>query len=93
MKVNESEIRTILKLNEESNDQQNIIKIHEIIDDDNLEDKLVIVMEYCSQGQLLNWCTEDHKFVVNEQLADPNNAGFLAEEVIKKAILDVAAGL
>ena len=65
MKVNESEIKTILRLHEESGGHSNLIKLYEIIDDENLEDKLVIVMEYCSTGQLLTWSTTDHKFVAN----------------------------
>ena len=47
MKVNESEIKTIIKLHEETG-HKNIVKLYEIIDDDNLEDKLVLVMENCS---------------------------------------------
>ena len=48
-------------------------------------------MEYCGKKQLLNWCMEKVKFVPNQQLVDSN--GFLPESIIKKAILDVAAGL
>ena len=47
MKVNESEVKTILKLHE-TGGHKNIVKLYEIIDDDNLEDKLVLVMENCS---------------------------------------------
>ena len=54
MKVNESEIKTNLKLHEQGG-HKNIVKLFEIIDDDNEEDKLVLVMEYCSQKQMLNW--------------------------------------
>ena len=50
MKVNESEVKTILKLNQDGIGHSNIVKLYEIIDDDNLEDKLVIVMENCSIG-------------------------------------------
>ena len=49
MKVNESEVRTILKLHE-TGDHKNIVKLYEIIDDDNLEDKIVLVMENCALG-------------------------------------------
>lgn len=93
MKVNESEVRTILKLHEESGGHVNLVKLYEIIDDDNLEDKLVLVMEYCSQGQLLTWDTNTHMFIANPQLADATNPKFLAEETIKRAIFEVAAGL
>lgn len=93
MKVNESEVRTILKLHEETGGHANLVKLHEIIDDDNLEDKLVLVMEYCSQGQLLTWDTNTHKFIANPQLADATKPEFLPENTIKRVILDVAAGL
>ena len=92
MKVNESEVRTILKLHEETGGHKNIVKLYEIIDDDNLEDKLVLVMEHCQKGQMLTWCTEEHKFQPNAQLKDANT-GFLPEAIIKQAVLDVAAGL
>ena len=49
MKVNESEVKTILKLNE-GDGHKNIVKLYEIIDDEQLEDKLVLVMEYCTRG-------------------------------------------
>lgn len=92
MKVNESEVKTILKLHEGTG-HKNIVKLYEIIDDENLEDKLVLVMEYCNMGQLLTWSTTDHKFVADEKLSDPEKPGFLSEETIKRAIFDVAAGL
>ena len=90
MKVNESEVRTNLKLHEQGG-HKNIAKLYEIIDDDNEADKLVLVMEYCSKKQLLNWHTEQAKFVPNPELVGAD--GFLPESVIKKAILDIAAGL
>ena len=91
MKVNESEVRTILKLHE-TGDHKNIVKLYEIIDDDNLEDKLILVMENCSLGQMLTWCTETKKFQPNAKLIDANT-GFLPESTIKRALLDAAAGL
>ena len=93
MKVNESEVKTILKLNQDGIGHSNIVKLYEIIDDDNLEDKLVIVMENCSIGQILSWHPEDKKFTPNEKLIDTSNPGFLTEKVIKKAVLEVAEGL
>ena len=90
MKVNESEIKTNLKLHEQGG-HKNIVKLFEIIDDDNEEDKLVLVMEYCSQRQMLNWSDEQVKFVPNKKMVDSN--GFLPENLIKKAIVDAAAGL
>ena len=90
MKVNESEIKTNLKLHEQGG-HKNIVKLFEIIDDDNEEDKLVLVMEYCSQRQMLNWSDEQVKFVPNKKMVDSN--GFLPENLIKKAIVDGAAGL
>ena len=93
MKVNECEVKTILKLHEESEGHANLIKLFEIIDDDKEEDKLVLVMEYCTQGTLLTWDTTDHKFIANPELADPDKPEFLSEITIKRAILEVAAGL
>ena len=65
MKVNESEVKTNLKLHEQGG-HKNIVKLFEIIDDDNEQDKLVLVMEYCGKKQLLNWCMEQVKFVPNQ---------------------------
>ena len=48
MKVNESEVKTNLKLHEQGG-HKNIAKLYEIIDDDSEADKLVLVMEYCSK--------------------------------------------
>ena len=90
MKVNESEVKTNLKLHEQGG-HKNIARLYEIIDDDNEADKLVLVMEYCSKKQLLNWQTEQAKFVPNPELVGTD--GFLPESVIKKAIIDIAAGL
>ena len=33
---------------------ENIIKIYSVLNDDN-KDKIYFVLEYCSQGTLLNW--------------------------------------
>jgi serine/threonine protein kinase len=34
----------------------NVVRLLEVIDDEGMdEDKLILVMEYCPGGQLLNW--------------------------------------
>jgi serine/threonine protein kinase len=44
-----NELNIHLQLNHE-----NIIKIYSVLNDDN-KDKIYFVLEYCSQGTLLNW--------------------------------------
>lgn len=62
MKVMDSEVAAMVRLSE-SGQNPNVVRLLEIIDDEaGLEDKLILVMEYCSGGQLLNWNPETHTF-------------------------------
>lgn len=45
----------------------NIVKLHEIIDDEN-DDKLYLVMEYAEKGQILDFSEETMKFTPNKHL-------------------------
>ena len=70
------------------------MRLLEIIDDEaGFEDKLVLVMEFCSGGQLLNWDPATHAFLPNRdhELVDEN--GMVMEATIKKKIREVANGL
>ena len=54
MKVLDSEVKAMVELSSSFN--PNVIRLHEIIDDEaGFEDKLILVMEHCPGGQLLNW--------------------------------------
>ena len=62
MKVMDSEVKAMVTLTE-SGKNPNVVSLLEIIDDEaGFEDKLILVMEYCSGGQLLNWDPETHTF-------------------------------
>ena len=87
MKVMESEIAAIKRISE----QLNTISVLEIIDDDGLADKLLIVMEYCELGQIIKWKEDKHLFEPAEWVSVQN--GFVCEETIRKCIRDVATGL
>ena len=55
-KVRDSELKAMLRLAESGeNHSPFVVRTLEIIDDLGFEDKLVVVMEYCPGGQLLNW--------------------------------------
>merc|ERR1712113_795095 len=91
MKVMESEVKSYLKLTNEAGGHKNIVHLHEIIDDQGLEDKLVLAMEYCPQGEILSWEEEKEEFVPSPKLTD--DKGFLPEEVVKRAFVDIVEGL
>ena len=62
MKVMESEVKAIVTLSQ-SGQNPNVVRLLEIIDDEaGFEDKLILVMEFCAGGQLLNWDSETHTF-------------------------------
>jgi serine/threonine protein kinase len=87
MKVMESEIAAIKRISQ----HPNTINVLEIIDDEGLADKLLIVMEYCELGQIIKWKEEKHLFEPAEWVPEQN--GFACEETICKCIRDVATGL
>ena len=70
-----------------------VARLLEIIDDEGFEDKLVVVMEHCPGGQLLNWNSETHEFAANLQSERVDDQGHCAEDTIKKVIREVAQGL
>ena len=70
-----------------------MVKLLEIIDDQGFEDKLILVMEYCPGGQLLNWDVQTHKFVANRESEKVDDNGKVSEETIKTVIREIASGL
>lgn len=50
MKVQASEVGTLIYLQKQKID--NVIRLFEVID---LEDKLILVLDYCDGGQILDW--------------------------------------
>ena len=66
MKVMESEVKAMLTL--AGARSPNVVRLLEVIDDESMdEDKLIIVMEYCPGGQLLNWNPQTHIFTPNRE--------------------------
>jgi len=63
MKVMDSEVKAMVTL-ANAGSTPHVIQLIEIIDDEvgMDEDKLILVMEYCPGGQLLEWSPETHQF-------------------------------
>ena len=61
-----------------------MIKVIEIIDEDEMHDKLIIVMEYCKLGQIMTWHVHDDyaHFVPYKSLESVSCGGkrFMKEE-------------
>ena len=93
MKVMDSEVKAMLRLSE-GQPSPNVVQLLEIIDDEaGFEDKLVLVMEYCPGGQLLNWDAQAHQFTPNRENERVDENGMVAEETIRTVIKEVAQGL
>ena len=70
------------------------MRLLEVIDDEaGFEDKLILVMEFCPGGQLLNWEPSTHSFIANREHERVDENGMVMEPTIKKVIREVAAGL
>jgi len=66
-KVMDKEVKAMIKL-ANAGDNANVVRLLEVIDDEaGFEDKLILVMEYCPGGQLLNWVPETHSFQANRE--------------------------
>lgn len=88
MKVRDSEVKAMLRLAESgANHSPNVVRLIEIIDDEGFEDKLILVMEHCPGGQILNWSSETHEFSANEQSEHIDANGHVSEDKIKTVIL------
>ena len=70
-----------------------MVRLVEIIDDEGFEDKLILVMEHCPGGQILNWSPETHEFSANERSEHIDASGHVSEATIKKVILQAAKGI
>ena len=93
MKVMNSEIKAMVTLSSRGN-SPNVVRLIEIIDDEaGFEDKLIIVMEYCPGGQLLNWDPQTHIFTANPQSEQVDANGNISEATIKKVVREIASGL
>ena len=93
MKVMDSEVKAMVTLSE-SGQNPNVVRLLEVIDDEaGLEDKLILVMEYCDGGQLLNWVPETHTFQANRDHELVDETGHILESTIKRKIREVANGL
>lgn len=94
MKVRESEIKAMLRLAESDNNHSpNVVRLLEVIDDEGFEDKLILVMEHCPGGQILNWSPESHEFSANLQSERIDADGHVSESTIKTVIREVACGI
>ena len=93
MKVMNSEIKAMVTLSSRGY-SPNVVRLIEIIDDETgFEDKLIIVMEYCPGGQLLNWDPQTHTFNANRLSEQVDANGNISEATIKKVVREIASGL
>lgn len=93
MKVMESEVKAMVTL-AQCGQNPNVVRLLEVIDDEaGFEDKLILVLEYCSGGQLLNWDPETHTFSPNRDHELVDESGHILEQTIKRKIREVANGL
>lgn len=93
MKVMDSEVKAMVTLSE-SGQNPNVVRLLEVIDDEaGFEDKLILVMEFCDGGQLLNWVPETHTFQANRDHELVDETGHILESTIKRKIREVANGL
>ena len=58
---------------------RNIIRLHEIIDDE-LEDKVYLVMEYADQGPIMQFDADSNEFVHNKG----SSSGFIGESKVRE---------
>lgn len=66
IKVRDSEVKAMLRLAESGdNHSPNVVRLLEVIDDEGFEDKLILVIEHCPGGQILNWNPDLHEFSAN----------------------------
>ena len=73
----------------EENKHPNIVKLFEIIDNDEL-DRLIIVEEFCSKGTLLNWNNTDFTFSPNNEFFEDR---YLTISKVKSVLKQIASGL
>lgn len=95
MKVMDMEVKAMLRLAQTgANHSPNVVKLFEVIDDEaGFEDKLVLVMEFCSGGQLLFWSPETHSFAPNRSTEHVDSNGNILENTIKAVLREIAQGL
>ena len=74
MKVKASEVGTLIYL--QKHQIKNVIRLFEIID---LEDKLILVMDYCDGGQILDWNSSKNLFQL-----EGDSKNLLPEAMIKE---------
>lgn len=68
-------------------DHQNVVKLHEVIDDDE-EDKLYLIMDYCSNKEVLRWDVK--KEIFSPYLEDQE---FMPEDNIRNIMRHCISGL
>lgn len=70
----------------------NVVRLHEVIDDDETDklymSKVYIVIDYCSNGPILDWDPDLSKFV-----SPWNQDEEISEEIIRKIFRDSICGL
>jgi len=85
-----------LKIMQEMPIHKNIIRLYEIIDDED-EDKLMIVIDNCEKGQVMTWHTQGETMKFRPSKSFPtvaaDNELFYSEETIKAIIRSTAEGL
>jgi len=89
MKVKECEIASLIAIR----GHPNVIQVHEIIDDDDFEDKLVLVMDFCAKGRFLDWNEKTLQFYPKFELDGSPVGQFLSEKSIKSILKDSIEGI
>lgn len=77
------EIEIMKKLN-----HKNVVKMHEIINDPK-KDRLFLILDFVSKGQLIDWDEEKRKFFFCHDHPDE----FLSEVFLRKIFRDLVKGL
>jgi len=72
---------------------KNIIKLYEILHD-NIKEKLYLILEYCSNGNLMTYNEDEDKFQINKHFYKNNNPDSdYSEDEIRKIIRQIVLGI
>lgn len=99
MKVMDSEVKAMVRLatgvdGTNGSQSQNVVRLLEIIDDEaGFEDKLILVMEFCPHGQLLQWDSTTSSFKANVESEHVDENGMVTEASIRHVLRDITKGL
>lgn len=85
------EIAVMKKIN-----HPNLIKLHEVIENPD-NDKIYLVLDFCEQGQLIEWNENKNKYSLKSQISHSQiyepDKDFINEEELKRIFRDCIKGL